>query len=153
VPGSLEFARAAAARGVSIFYISNRTVAQGPDTLRNLRQAGFPVADDSHYLGSGTLVPGCPAQGSDKGCRRQLVGRGHRVLMQVGDQLGDMVSIASNTPGGREAAIKPYLGWVGERWFVLPNPTYGSWEAALFNNAWSLPAAERRQLKLKTLRY
>lgn len=153
IPGSLEFARAAGARGVTIFYLSNRTVAQGPDTLRNLRQAGFPVAEDSQYLGAGTVVPNCETKGSDKGCRRQMVGRSHRVLMQVGDQLGDMVSIANNTPGGREAVVKPYLGWVGERWFVLPNPTYGSWEPALFNNAWSLPAAERRQQKLKALRY
>ena len=73
--------------------------------------------------------------------------------MQVGDQLGDLVSIASNTPQGREQAVRPYLGWVGERWFVLPNPAYGSWEPALFDNDWTRPEAERRQRKLDSLRY
>jgi acid phosphatase len=36
---------------------------------------------------------------------------------------------------------------------MLPNPSYGSWEPALFNNAWAQPEAERRQQKLDALRY
>ena len=56
---------------------------------RLLDQAGFPIESDAQFLGLGTPVPGCDAQGSDKSCRRQLVGRGHRVLMLFGDQLGD----------------------------------------------------------------
>ena len=49
--------------------------------------------------------------------------------------------------------MRPYLGWVGERWFVLPNPSYGSWESALFNNDWSRPETARRQSKREALRY
>ena len=82
-----------------------------------------------------------------------MVGRTHRLLMQFGDQLGDLVDIVANNPAGREQAVRPHLGWVGERWFVLPNPTYGSWEPALFNNAWSRPEAERRAEKQGALRY
>jgi acid phosphatase len=153
VPGALEFAKAAAARGVIIYYISNRTADQSDATVDNLRKAGFPIRDASQFLGLGTVVDGCEADGSEKNCRRQLVGRTHRVLMQFGDQLGDFVTIVANTPEGREQAVRPYLGWVGERWFVLPNPSYGSWEPALFNNAWSRPEAERRADKLRALRY
>lgn len=153
VPGAVEFARAAAARGVTFFYISNRTADQSAATIENLRKAGFPVKDDSQFLGLGTVVDGCEADGSEKNCRRQLVGRTHRVLMQVGDQLGDLVTVVANTPAGREQAVRPYLAWVGERWFVLPNPSYGSWEPALFNNAWSRPEGERRAEKLDALRY
>ena len=153
VPGALEFARAASARGVTIFYLSNRADALAAPTAANLRKVGFPLKDAGQLLGPGTVVNGCPGKGSDKGCRRQLVGRKYRVLMQFGDQLGDLVSIPTNTLEGREQAVRPYLGWVGERWFVLPNPSYGSWEPALFNNDWAQPGAERRQLKLKALRY
>ncbi len=153
VPGALEFARAANARGVTIFYISNRTADQAGPTVDNLRKLGFPIKDAGQYLGKNTTLGGCENSGSDKGCRRQLVGRTHRVLMQFGDQLGDLVSIASNTPAGREQAVRPYLGWVGERWFMLPNPSYGSWEPALFNNDPSQPEAVRRQQKLNALRY
>ncbi len=153
VPGALEFARAASARGVKIFYLSNRAEDLGDATLRNLRKVGFPVKDASQFLGLGVVVDGCESEGSEKGCRRQLVGRKHRVLMQFGDQIGDLVTVVANTPAGREQAVRPYLGWVGERWFVLPNPSYGSWEPALFNNSWSQPDAERRQQKLDALRY
>ncbi|HMB57286.1 MAG TPA: 5'-nucleotidase, lipoprotein e(P4) family [Arenimonas sp.] len=153
VPGSLEFARAATARGVIIYYISNRTADQGPATLANLRKLGFPVKDDSQFLGLGTIVDGCEDNGSEKGCRRKLVGRTHRVLLQFGDQIGDMVTVQANNEAGREQAVRPYLGWVGERWFVLPNPSYGSWEPALFNNEWSQPEGERRRQKIEALHY
>lgn len=153
IPGALEFARAATARGVTVYYISNRAADLSAVTVSNLRQAGFPIKDDSQFLGLGTVVDGCESEGSEKGCRRQLVGRSHRVLMQFGDQIGDMVTVVANNLPGREMAVRPYLGWVGERWFVLPNPMYGSWEPALFNNAWSQPEAERRQQKLESLRY
>ncbi len=153
VPGAVEFARAASARDVTVFYISNRAADLQDATLGNLRKAGFPVKDPSRFLGLGTVVEGCESEGSEKECRRQLIGRTHRVLMQFGDQIGDLVKVTTNTPAGREQAVRPYLGWVGERWFVLPNPTYGSWEPALFNNSWSEPEAERRRLKLEALRY
>jgi acid phosphatase len=75
------------------------------------------------------------------------------VLVQVGDQIVDMVAVLANTPAGRLQAVEPYMAWVGERWFVLPNPTYGGWEPALFNNEWSQPEEERRRQKLEALRY
>ena len=153
VPGALEFARAASARGIKIFYLSNRAEDLREATLSNLRKAGFPVKDAGQFLGLGVVVDGCESEGSEKGCRRQLVGRKHRVLMQFGDQLGDMVTVVANSTEGREQAVRPYLGWVGERWFMLPNPSYGSWEPALFNNSWAQPEAERRRQKLDALRY
>ena len=153
VPGALEFAQAAKARGGTEFYVANRAARLEEPTLKNLRAAGFPIDTAGQFLGLGFFVDGCEQEGSEKGCRRQHVGRTHRVLMQFGDQIGDMVTIVANNPAGREQAMAPYLGWVGERWFVLPNPTYGSWEPALFNNAWTLPENERREMKLKSLNY
>nr|WP_240703456.1 HAD family acid phosphatase [Thermomonas aquatica] len=147
LPGAAEFLNAAAKRGVTIFYISNRTADQAQATIDNLRSAGFPIKDASQFLGLGTVVEGCEQEGSEKSCRRQLVGRGYRVLMQFGDQVGDFVQILANTPEGRRAAIAPYADWIGQRWWALPNPLYGSWEPALFNNAWSQPAGERRAQK------
>jgi acid phosphatase len=147
LPGAVEFLDAAAAKGVTVFYVSNRPAALNDATVDNLRKAGFPITRDDQFLGLGMVVEGCKPAGSDKACRRQLVGRNYRVLMQVGDQVGDFVTIAANTPEGRRAAIAPYMDWIGERWWALPNPTYGSWEPALFNNAWSRSATERRAAK------
>jgi 5'-nucleotidase (lipoprotein e(P4) family) len=147
VPGALEFARFAASKGVTVFYLSNRASDLSEATLDNLRKLGFPIASDDVFLGLGAIVQGCEQNGSDKGCRRELISRKYRVLLQVGDQLGDFVDVIANTPEGREQAVAPYLDWVGQRWFVLPNPTYGSWEPALFNNDWTQPATERRRAK------
>ncbi|HLT44558.1 MAG TPA: HAD family acid phosphatase [Luteimonas sp.] len=151
LPGAAEFLAEAARRGVTVFYVSNRTVAQGPATVDNLRAAGFPIDSGAQFLGKGTVVEGCEGTGSDKGCRREQVGRRYRVLMQFGDQVGDFVDIPSNSRAGRAAAIAPYAGWIGERWWVLPNPVYGSWEPALFNNDWSLSERQRRAAKQAAL--
>jgi len=152
LPGALEFAQDAAKRGITVFYLSNRAQDLNAATLENLRAAGFPVESDNAFLGLGTVVDGCEQIGTEKGCRRELVGRTHRVLMQFGDQIGDFTDVDANTPDGRRAAMAPYAAWIGERWFVLPNPTYGSWEPALFNNDWARPAAERRKAKIDSLR-
>jgi acid phosphatase len=151
LPGATEFLQAAAKQGVTVFYISNRDASLAAATVDNLRKAGFPIAKDEQFLGLGTVVEGCEQEGSEKACRRRLVGRTHRVLMQFGDQVGDLVQIVANTPEGRRAAVAPYLDWVGQRWWVLPNPVYGSWEPALFNNVWNQPEAQRRALKQAAL--
>ena len=151
VPGVVDFAKAAAARGVTILYISNRAVHLKDATIANLKAVGMPVKDDSVFLGLGTFVEGCEQDGSEKNCRRKLAGQKYRVLMQFGDQLGDFVQIVANTPTDRDALYEEYADWFGERWFMLPNPTYGSWEPAVFNNAWNQPAEARRQGKLDSL--
>jgi len=151
VPGVVDFAKAATARGVTILYISNRAQHLQEATLANLRSAGLPVADDSVFLGLGTFVEGCEQHGSEKNCRRQLAGRKYRVLMQFGDQLGDFVQVVANTPESRAQLQEEYVDWFGERWWMLPNPTYGSWEPALFNNAWGQPREARRASKRAAL--
>ena len=153
LPGAVEFTRFAAGHGVAVIYISNRAKDLDEVTLRNLRQAGLPVSGPDAFLGLGTVVDGCEQAGSEKGCRRQLVSRRYRVLMQFGDQLGDFLDVPTNTVAARRRTVAPYLPWIGTRWFVLPNPTYGSWEPALFNNDYGSPRDERRQQKLDALRY
>jgi 5'-nucleotidase (lipoprotein e(P4) family) len=152
LPGALEFARFAVAHGVTVFYLSNRTVDLGPATLGNLRKAGFPAEGEGVFLGLGALLPGCEMIGTDKGCRRRIIARDHRVLMQFGDQVADFVDVVANTPEGREREVKPYADWVGERWWLLPNPTYGSWEPAFFKNDWTLSRERRREAKVDALR-
>ena len=151
VPGVVAFTRAAADKGIVIYYVSNREEGQRAETLANLRAAGLPVKDDGVFLGMGRQVDGCVSTGSDKHCRRVWVGRRHRVLMQIGDQLGDFASIPRNTPQARAELSARYADWWGERWWMLPNPTYGSWEPALFGNDWKQSRDERRQVKRASL--
>ena len=152
LPGAVEFTQFAAKHGIAVVYISNRAKDLDQATLANLRKAGFPVSGPQSFLGLGTVVDGCEQAGSEKGCRRQLVAQHYRVLMQFGDQIGDFVDVLANTADGRRKAVADYLPWIGTRWFVLPNPTYGSWEPALFNNDWSAAPEQRRRQKVEALR-
>jgi 5'-nucleotidase (lipoprotein e(P4) family) len=153
LPGVVEFTQFAARHGIAVIYVSNRAKDLDDATLANLRQVGVPVSGPQAFLGLGTFVEGCEQVGTEKGCRRQLIGQHYRVLMQFGDQIGDFVTVLANNAAGREKAMAPYMPWIGTRWFVLPNATYGSWEPALFNNDWSAPREQRRQQKLDALRY
>ncbi len=153
LPGAVAFTQFAASHGIAVIYVSNRAKALDQVTLANLRKVGLPVSGPDALLNLGTVVEGCRQTGSSKRCRRQLISRRYRVLMQIGDQIGDFVEVSSNTGAGRRQAVAPYLDWIGRRWFVLPNPTYGSWEPALFHNDGKLSPKQRHQLKINALRY
>jgi 5'-nucleotidase (lipoprotein e(P4) family) len=153
LPGVVEFTQFAAKHGVAVIYISNRAKDLDQVTLANLRKEGLPVSGPEAFLGLGTFVEDCEQVGTEKGCRRQLISHKYRVLMQFGDQIGDFATILANTSEGRQKAMAPYMGWIGTRWFVLPNPTYGAWEPALFNNDWTAPRDERRRQKIQSLRF
>ncbi|EIL99798.1 acid phosphatase [Rhodanobacter denitrificans] len=153
LPGVVEFTQFAAKHGIAVLYVSNRARDLDQVTLANLRKVDLPVFGPQAFLGLGTFVEGCEQVGTEKGCRRQLISRKYRVLMQFGDQIGDFVTVLANNAAGRQRAMAPYMSWIGSRWFVLPNATYGSWEPALFNNDWSAPPEQRRRQKIDALRY
>jgi acid phosphatase len=153
LPGVVEFTQFAAKHGIAVIYISNRAKDLDQATLGNLRKEGLPVSGPESFLGLGTFVEDCEQVGTEKGCRRQLISHKYRVLMQFGDQIGDFVTVLANNAAGHQKAMSPYMDWIGTRWFVLPNPTYGAWEPALFNNDYTAPRDERRRQKIQSLRF
>jgi len=145
IPGAVEFARHAAGRGVAVFYVTNRTANIEEATRRNLAAEGFPVAAEVDTVLTRGERP--EWQASAKGPRRAHVARGYRVLLLVGDDLGDFVADASGTPEDRRTRTAAYESWWGRRWIMLPNPTYGSWERAVLGSAQDPIAAKRRALR------
>ncbi|HDS1819357.1 TPA: acid phosphatase, partial [Pseudomonas putida] len=129
LPGAVDFLQTAAQRGITPYYLTNREPGQEQATLENLRRAGFPIDSSAQILTAGTAIGGCQASGSDKTCRRHWVGTQARVLMQLGDSFGDFMANTGSQQAQLDAA-RPYFAWLGERWFLLPNPTYGSWYSA-----------------------
>ena len=129
LPGALEFAREVAKRGVTVYFVTNReTPDEAESTVANLRALGSPIAADN----ANVLLRGdARAPGRDKGERRRWIGARHRVLLMLGDNLGDFLDGASVSVEARQALMAPYAGWWGARWFMLPNPSYGSWESAI----------------------
>jgi len=149
--GAVEFARYAAERGVTMFYVTNRDAEHEAATLENLRREGFPLRDDVDVL----LLRGeRPEWTSDKQGRRELVAAGHRVVLLLGDDLNDfMTGVYDATPERRAELARAAADRFGTSWFVLPNPEYGSWKRALDSG---LPRAatpeEARARKLARLR-
>jgi 5'-nucleotidase (lipoprotein e(P4) family) len=139
VPGAKEFLQAAVDAGHTIIYLTNRRClpaasgASGPCpaeawTLANMAKLGLPQADEAKFL----LMRGERPEwaSSDKSVRRAYVAQRYRILALFGDDLHDFVPRAEFA--ARESTLTP---WVGERWFVLPNPMYGSWDRALVGEA------------------
>ena len=145
IPGALEFTKRAAAAGVKVFYISNRMAPLEAATRTNLQALGFPLAADTDTILSRGERP--EWQASAKGPRREHVARNYRILLLIGDDLGDFVVNAAGTVEERRQRTAPNAAWWGERWIMIPNPTYGSWERAIIGTAKDAIDARRRALK------
>lgn len=151
LPGAVGFLQAAAQRGVKVYYLTNREHSQVAATVKNLRLRGFPVDDAQQVLAAATPTGGCEKDGYGKTCRRQWVASHARVLMLVGDSFGDFIQADSNNVAAQRKAAAPYLAWLGQRWFLLPNPTYGKWYSAPYGDQEDLPMTRKRELKQQAL--
>lgn len=151
LPGAVEFLQAADKKGITVYYITNREHSQVQATVSNLRLRGFPVAHNEQVLAASTPTGHCEQAGYGKNCRRQWVASHARVLMLAGDSFGDFVQAEHNTLAEQRKAAAPYLAWLGQRWFLLPNPTYGNWYSAPYGDQEKLPFERKRQLKQQAL--
>jgi hypothetical protein len=60
-----------------------------------------------------------------------VVAARYRILLLVGDDLGDFLSGAKGTVAERTSRVAPYTDFWGAKWIALPNPSYVSWEQAI----------------------
>jgi 5'-nucleotidase (lipoprotein e(P4) family) len=146
LPGAVEFLRYANSRGVRVFYITNRRVAEKDGTARNLRKLGFPDVTDETLL--------IRTDGSAKEPRRQSVAAKYRIVLLMGDNLNDFAEIfeKSKTIDSRLVAAEQNKNQWGSRFIVLPNPMYGAWEDAVYGEGSRLTdeqKAEKRREMLK----
>jgi len=144
IPGAVEFARYAAARGVKVFYITNRTAEEEPATRKNLEKLGFPLGGSVD-----TLLPTRkrPDWGSAKGTRRAFIAKSHRIVLNIGDNFADFVDEARGSEAERLAVMEQHRDRWGREWIMIANPSYGSFESAPFRHDFKLSEAERRRAK------
>jgi 5'-nucleotidase (lipoprotein e(P4) family) len=148
IPGAVEFARYADARGVKVFYISNRTAEEEEATRKNLERFGFPMGGSVDTM---LMARKQPDWGSAKGTRRAHVARSYRVLLNVGDNFADFVDEFRGTEAERLRVLEEHKDRWGREWIMLANPTYGSFESAPFGHDLKLSAAEKRKAKRAAL--
>jgi acid phosphatase len=88
-----------------------------------------------------------PDWGSAKGTRRAHVARRYRILLNVGDNLGDFVDDYRGSEAERLRVLEQHKERWGREWIVIPNPTYGSFESSPFHHDFKLSVGERRRAK------
>lgn len=156
MPGAATFLKQAEAAGVTVFYITNRKDVEKEETCNNLVQAGLPLADCASQVITRNDADGRP---KEKGSRRKGVAASHRVIMLLGDNLGDFADGVYTTRDARAQIVDAQTAWWGERWIMLPNPMYGSWDEVLGNidndatsPTYGVEQERRRLLKGRALR-
>lgn len=134
VPGALAYIADAQRCGLTVFFVTNRECVSSDDcpaktaTLRNLRQVGIIVSDSQLLLRNEQS-----GWGGDKLSRREyLAAQGFNILFLFGDDLNDFVTgVRAATPEQRHQIVLSHPDKWGKRWFMLPNPMYGSWKRVL----------------------
>ena len=145
VPGAVEFLQKAKAKGVTIFYISNRDTAAVQSTLLNFKKLGLPDADTMHMLFLSNT--------SSKEVRRQVVQAKYNVVMLLGDNLIDFMNVfEKKSIAERFTETDSHEADWGKKFIVLPNSIYGEWENALYNYDRKLTAGQKDTLRKALLK-
>lgn len=140
IPGAKEFLNYTAAKGVEVFYVTNRKMVGYEGTKKNLMALGFPNVDEKHLL--------LRTDSSDKQARRDMVTKDYEVALFLGDNLNDFTSnFSKKTVDERLVETDKIKDQWGTRFIVLPNPTYGEWEGAVYEGNWGASPAEKDQMR------
>lgn len=148
VPGALDFVKYADSKGVKIFYVSNRKKEELEATRANMEALGFPMGGNVDTL----LLKGVQeGWGSAKESRMAHVAKDYRVVLLMGDNLGDFTDKAEGSMAERQAFLEANAKHFGSEWIMFPNPEYGSWESAAFGGDWKKSPDQRRKDKIEAL--
>lgn len=149
VAGALDFLNYAASKGVTIFYVTNRTEAQEAPTVEEMKKLGFPMGDGKvdTFLASGEQ----PDWKSAKGTRRAVIAKNYRIVLLFGDNMGDFTDEYTGSIKDRDAVYTKDAAHWGHDWIAIANPTYGSWQSSAFGNDYSKSADDQRQLEESAL--
>ena len=145
VHGVKEFVESARAAGVTVFFVTNRpcepiegvddTCPQRQSTIDDIAEVGIET-DADHVLLSEER-----GWNREKSTRRDHVAKTHRVVMLIGDDLGDFIPCVRRKPyapcteqatgAGRMQMVEETRHLWGNGWYILPNPMHGSWTSAI----------------------
>ena len=127
VPGSFSFLKYASAKGVKIFYITNRLETERNATLKDLQRWGFPDAIHENLISETKNV-------RQRKSRRALVAQNHEIVLFLGDNLSDFSAAFDKKPleDKRSTCYLSNASSFGDKFIVLPNAMYGDWEETLY---------------------
>ena len=145
IHGVKEFVETARAAGVTVFFVTNRPCEpvdgtddpcrQRQSTIDDIREVGIETA--AEYV----LLSDERGWNREKSTRRDHIAQTHRVVMLIGDDLGDFLPCVRRKPyapcteratgGSRMQMVEDSTHLWGNGWYILPNPMHGSWTSAI----------------------
>lgn len=145
VHGVKEFVEAARAAGVTVFFVTNRPCEpidgiddpcpQKQTTIEDIDEVGIKTDADHVFLSDER------GWNREKSTRRNYIAKTHRVIMLIGDDLGDFLPCVrrkpytpcknASTAADRMAMVENSNDLWGNGWYILPNPMHGSWTSAI----------------------
>jgi acid phosphatase len=145
VHGVKEFVEAARAAGVTVFFVTNRPCEpregiddpcpQRQSTIDDISEVGIATDADHVFLSEER------GWNREKSTRRNHIAKTHRVIMLIGDDLGDFLPCVRKKPyapctdkataADRMAMVEERRQLWGNGWYILPNPMHGSWTSAV----------------------
>lgn len=125
LPGALEFLDLVRELGGRVTLVTNRRDRDCPDTRANLEAFDIPFD-----------VLLCRTDDREKEPRWEKIERGTaspdvppvKIVMWLGDNINDFPEMSQESRFSSPEAFGDY----GSRFFIFPNPSYGSWEANPF---------------------
>lgn len=148
VPGAKEFLQVVESKNVKIFYVTNRNKEGEEFTRKNLEALGLPL-----YENEDNLLTRYERKewGSDKTTRRNFLAEKYRILFLVGDALGDFTSTSSLSLQEQREKSRQFKTMWSSKWYILPNPSYGRWEAPFRKPAGNKNRQDILNNKMKSL--
>jgi 5'-nucleotidase (lipoprotein e(P4) family) len=144
IPGAVEFTKYADAKGVKVFYLTNRAVDVEKETRANMEKQGFPMGGNVDTF---LMQNERPDWGSAKSTRRAVVAKDYRILLNIGDNFGDFDDRSRGSLADRAKAFDSDMAHWGKQWLMIANPTYGSFDTSTYGNDFKKPLAEQRKAK------
>ena len=145
LPGAVDLLNFIAGKGAEVFYVSNRTEDQREGTLKNLKEKGFPFADNQHLK--------LKTKTSTKEIYRQQISETYHISLLIGDNLSDFVVGFEKQPTNiREHKVDSLRNEFGKRFVMLPNAMYGDWESAVYDYNYKRTAIQKDSCRKANLR-
>lgn len=146
IPGAKKFLTDVKNLGIKVFFVTNR-VLEDP-TVENLQKEIYPeIYSDDVFCKKEK-----PEWGSSKVERRKEIGKKFRVLLLVGDDYNDFAYLGKVSPEKRVEKSKEHETYWGEKWFIIPNPTYGNFDKSIWGYNYELNDSAKVSTKYKLLK-
>lgn len=121
LPGAVEFVRLVGELGGRVAIVTNRSIRDCPDTMANFERYDIPFD-----------VMLCKGEDGEKEPRWRMVADGSaseelpplEIVMWIGDNIQDFPDLDQSLRFADSERFEEF----GRRYFIVPNPMYGSWQ-------------------------